>query len=73
MKLPDPDYHSIIAHKDTGLAITVFDWAVKKFSEYGVDDGFVAKFYAAVDAVIGHGENNDNKYENRYLFTPNVK
>ncbi len=31
-----PYYHSIIVHKDTGFGITVFDWAVKKFSEYGV-------------------------------------
>ncbi|MEX0967570.1 MAG: hypothetical protein WD077_10045 [Bacteroidia bacterium] len=46
-----PYYHSIIVHKDTGFGITVFDWAVKKFSEYGVDDGFVAKFHAAVDGV----------------------
>jgi hypothetical protein len=28
-----PYYHSIIVHKDTGIGITVFDWAVKKFSE----------------------------------------
>jgi hypothetical protein len=47
----DPYYHSIIVHKDTGIGITVFDWAVKKFSEYGVDDGFVAKFHLALDSV----------------------
>jgi hypothetical protein len=46
-----PYYHSIIVHKETGFGITVFDWAVKKFSEYGVEDGFVAKFYAAIDSV----------------------
>lgn len=46
-----PYFHSIIVHKNTGIGITVFDWAVKKFSEYGVDDGFVAKFHAAVDEV----------------------
>lgn len=46
-----PYYHSIIVHKNTGFGITVFDWAVKKFSEYGVDDGYVAKFHAAVDVV----------------------
>jgi hypothetical protein len=49
-----PYFHSIIVHKDTGLAITVFDWAVKKFSEYGVDDGFVAKIHAAREAVDKH-------------------
>ena len=46
-----PYYHSIIVHKNTGFGITVFDWAVKKFSEYGVDDGFVAKFHAVVEGV----------------------
>jgi hypothetical protein len=46
-----PYFHSIIVHKDTGFGITVFDWAVKKFSEYGVDDGFVAKFHAAIEGV----------------------
>lgn len=33
------------------MGITVFDWAVKKFSEYGVDDGYVAKFHAAIEEV----------------------
>ncbi len=46
-----PYYHSIIVHKDTGLGITVFDWANKKLSEYGIDDGLVAKFHAAIDSV----------------------
>jgi hypothetical protein len=46
-----PYFHSIIVHKDTGYGITVFDWAVKKFSEYGVDDGFVAKFKMALESV----------------------
>ena len=40
-----------IAHKNTGYGITVFDWAVKKFSEYGFDDGFAAKFEAALSRV----------------------
>jgi hypothetical protein len=47
-----PYFHSIIVHKSTGFGITVFDWAVKKFSEYGVDDGFVAKFQMALETVI---------------------
>ena len=46
-----PYFHSIIVHKDTGFGITVFDWAVKKFSEYGVDDGFAAKFQMALESV----------------------
>jgi hypothetical protein len=54
-----PYFHSIIIHKHTGFGITVFDWAVKKFSEYGVDDGFVAKFQTAVSKInktLDHGE-----------------
>jgi len=35
------------------LAISVFDWAVKKFSDSGVGDGFVAKFHATVAAING--------------------
>jgi hypothetical protein len=46
-----PYFHSIIVHKETGFGITVFDWGVKKFSEYGVDDGYVAKFHAALGAI----------------------
>ena len=46
-----PYFHSIIVHKDTGFGITVFDWAIKKFSEYGVDDGFAAKFQMALESV----------------------
>lgn len=46
-----PYFNSIIVHRNTGFGITVFDWAVKKFSEYGVDDGFVAKFHAAIAGV----------------------
>jgi hypothetical protein len=46
-----PYFHSIIVHKDTGFGITVFDWAIKKFSGYGVDDGFTAKFRMALESV----------------------
>jgi len=46
-----PYFHSIIVHKETGFGITVFDWAVKKFSENGVEDGFVAKFHAALGGI----------------------
>lgn len=51
-----PYFHSIIVHRDTGFGITVFDWGVNKFSEYGVDDGYVAKFHAAIEAI--------NNYQN---------
>lgn len=46
-----PYFHSVVVHKNSGFAIPVFDWAVKKFSEYGVDDGFAAKFEMALDSV----------------------
>ena len=54
-----PYFHSIIVHKDTGFGITVFDWAIKKFSEYGVDDGFASKFQAALDGVNGEFEDDE--------------
>ncbi len=49
-----PYFHSIIVHKPTGFGITVFDWAVKKFSNYGIDDGYVAKYYAAIEGIQNH-------------------
>lgn len=58
-----PYFHSIIVHKDTGFGITVFDWAIKKFSEYGVDDGFVDKFNAAIAGVNGEWEDDENETE----------
>jgi hypothetical protein len=54
-----PYFRSIIVHSETGFGITVFDWAVKKFSEYGVDDGFVEKFHAVLDGVNGRFEDQD--------------
>ena len=60
-----PYFHSLIVHKDTGFGITVFDWAVKKFSEYGVDDGFVEKFNAAIAGVNGKWEDDDNGTESK--------
>jgi len=47
----DPYFHSVVVHKPTGLAIAVFDWAVRKFSNSGVDEGFVEKYHAAIKAV----------------------
>lgn len=59
-----PYFHSIIVHKDTGFGITVFDWAIKKFSEYGVDDGFVDKFNAALAGVKGAWEEDEQEDDN---------
>ena len=32
----------------TGTVIAVFHWAIKKLSEYGVDDGYAAKTKACL-------------------------
>jgi hypothetical protein len=47
----DPYFHSIIVHKKTGYAITVFDWAVKKFSSSGIDTGYAAKYIASSKTI----------------------
>jgi hypothetical protein len=47
----NPEFHSIVVNPDTGNAITIFDWAVKKFSSYGIDDGFKTKFLKALEIV----------------------
>ena len=47
----NPEFHSIVVNPDTGNAITIFDWAVKKFSSYGIDDGFKNKFLKALEIV----------------------
>ena len=49
-----PYFDSIVVLRETGFGIPVFDWAVKKFSEYGVDDGFAAKCHAALDGIAEH-------------------
>lgn len=56
-----PYFHSMIVHRDTGFGITVFDWAIKKFSEYGVDDGFVEKFNAALAGVNGQWKDDEDE------------
>ena len=46
-----PYFHSIVVNPETGNAITVFDWAVKKFSSYGIEDGFKAKFEKSMEII----------------------
>jgi hypothetical protein len=46
-----PYFHSIVVNPDTGLGITVFDWALKKFSSYGIDDGYKWKFMKVVELI----------------------
>lgn len=54
-----PDFHSIVVNPETGNGITVFDWAVKKFSSYGISDGFKAKFLKAIE-IVNEDINNKN-------------
>ena len=53
-----PYFHSIILHTETGWGLTVFDWAVKKFSSYGIDDGFAGKFNSAMDSITKEKNKN---------------
>lgn len=46
-----PYFHSIVVNSETGLAIPIFDWAVKKFSAYGIDDGYQWKFLKVMDVL----------------------
>jgi hypothetical protein len=47
-RLDWPYWDSTLLDPQTGTAISVFHWAVKKMSEYGVDDGYVAKVKACL-------------------------
>lgn len=49
-----PYFNSIVVHTLTGWGIPVFEWSVKKFSEYGIEDGYVGKFEMAIKSI-----NND--------------
>lgn len=46
-----PYFNSIVVNPEIGQAITVFDWAVKKFSSYGIDDGYKWKFEKAMEFI----------------------
>jgi hypothetical protein len=47
-RLDWPYWDSSLLDPETGTALAAFHWAIKKMSEYGVDDGFVAKTKAAL-------------------------
>jgi hypothetical protein len=46
-----PDWESGLLDPAHGYRINVFHWAVKKFSDYGLDDGFAAKVAQCVSLV----------------------
>lgn len=47
-RLDWPYWDSSLLDPKTGNAVSVFHWAIKKMSEYGVDDGFAAKTKAVL-------------------------
>ncbi|TLD70794.1 hypothetical protein FEM03_10825 [Phragmitibacter flavus] len=50
--VPDwPYWESSLYDPVTGQVIPPFHWAIKKFSSYGVDDGYVAKIGCMLDAL----------------------
>jgi hypothetical protein len=60
--LPDaPPWGSAVYDPAGGCRINVFDWAVKKLSEYGVDDGYAMK----VKGCVGMYEDGWRSLEKR--------
>jgi len=50
-RLDWPYWDSCLLDPKTGTVISVFHWAIKKLSEYGVDDGFAAKTKACLQIL----------------------
>jgi hypothetical protein len=48
-----PYWESSLLHPPTGSVVPVFHWAIKKMSEYGVDDGLAAKIDACCELLDG--------------------
>jgi hypothetical protein len=46
-----PYWESGLLDVPSGNRINVFHWAVKRFSEYGIDDGYGAKVRACIEQV----------------------
>ncbi|MDF3059295.1 MAG: hypothetical protein K0R17_3510 [Rariglobus sp.] len=46
-----PYWESSLVDTQTGTIIPTFHWAVKKFSDYGIDDGFAAKLEMCVSVL----------------------
>ena len=46
-----PYWESSLLDPDTGHLIPVFHWAIKKMSEYGVEDGYVAKLLVSLEIL----------------------
>ena len=53
--LPDwPYWESAIYDCTSGYRVNVFHWAIKKLSDYGIDDGYRAKLLKCAE-LIGNG------------------
>ncbi len=50
-RLDWPYWDSSLLDPETGTALPVFHWAIKKMSEYGVEDGFAAKVKACLQLL----------------------
>ena len=46
-----PYLESALVHRARGLRINTFHWAIKKFSEYGLDDNFKAKVGCCLEEI----------------------
>ena len=46
-----PYWESGLLDVESGYRISVFHWGIKKFSSYGIDDGYRAKSLACIDMV----------------------
>ena len=46
-----PYWDSSIFDPDAGMLVYVFHWSIKKFSSYGIDDGFSAKLVACCRSI----------------------
>jgi hypothetical protein len=46
-----PYWESMIYHEKTGYMIPVYSWAIKKFSDYGIDDGCCSKIIKCIEII----------------------
>jgi hypothetical protein len=60
-----PYWESAIFVPQTGTLIPTFHWAIKKFSSYGVNDGFKNKVSACVQIINNELHKQDNNPERR--------
>ncbi|MCG8700143.1 MAG: hypothetical protein MI922_18955 [Bacteroidales bacterium] len=46
-----PYFHSIVVNPQTGIGITVFDWALKRLSSYGMNDRLKGKYDITIEII----------------------